>query len=94
MLALFYLAGGLAACAERQETIAMGRSEAIEVARKYVTERMPHDSYVLQYDPVVVDLGTFWGVSFEQRGTKATGGTPEFYIDKQTMSVVKVQMAQ
>jgi hypothetical protein len=83
-------------CATGTETRQMNRSDAIDVARAYIASRMPEFDFIntKNYDGFVIDEGSSWGVGFMPTGVTTTGGTPEFTVDKKSMAVIKVKMAQ
>ena len=70
------------------------KSEVVDIARDYVAKHMPGMSYVLNdnYEAIVLDLGTVWGVTFEKPGTHPTGGVPNIAIDKKSLNVVRAEI--
>ena len=85
---------GLLGCSDLRAQSDQSKIEAIDVARDYVAKHMPDMSYVLtnDYEAICVDLGTFWGVTFEKPGTHPTGGVPNVYIDKKSLNVVRAEI--
>jgi hypothetical protein len=70
------------------------KSEVIDIARDYVAKHMPGMSFVLSndYEGVVIDLRTGWGVTFQRPGIYTTGGVPNIYIDKKSLNVIRADV--
>lgn len=71
------------------------QARAVHVALEHIRD---HDSAEWEklesHDPFVLDLGEPWGVSFMPSSKFATGGVPEFRIEKESYRIIHMGRAQ
>ncbi len=95
-LAILAVVAGLVGCSAPQTADPEAdKARDFQVAQDYAKEHFPNEwDWLRSYDPVVVDLGQYWGVSFRPSNQYVTGGAPDFHIEKESYRILDVNWAQ
>lgn len=87
VIIIITIAFAICGCNHENNKISMNEEAILVVAKQHVRERYPSSESIANYEPVILDKGDFWEVTFKLPEL-TLGGVPVVKVSKETGKVI------